>query len=88
MPLIKYNDSETGISIDISFSRASGLDAKHWTLLALKLYPMLRSLVLFVKYYLHLRGFDVPYQGGLSSYSVICLCISFLTLHPYLSSGR
>ena len=88
VPLIKYNDRQTGIKIDISFSRASGLDTKQWTLRAFKVYPVLRPLVLFVKYYLHVRALDIPFQGGLGSYSAICMCLSFLTLHPHVSSGR
>ncbi|SGZ30957.1 BQ5605_C046g12280 [Microbotryum silenes-dioicae] len=41
-----------------------------------------RSLVLLLKAFLNQRGMNEVFTGGLGSYSIICLVISFLQLHP------
>jgi len=53
----------------------------------LNLLPALRPLVIIVKYFLYTRTLNVVYKGGLGSYSILCLCISFLNLHPRVASG-
>jgi hypothetical protein len=46
--------------------------------------PGARELILVVKAFLSQRSMNEVYTGGLGSYSVICLVISFLQLHPKL----
>ncbi|GAA5926127.1 uncharacterized protein JCM15063_000192 [Sporobolomyces koalae] len=47
-----------------------------------------RSLVLLVKAFLAQRGMNEVFTGGLGSYSIICLVISFLQLHPKIQSAQ
>lgn len=42
----------------------------------------LRALVLLTKLFLSQRSMNEVYTGGLGSYSIVCLCISFLQMHP------
>ncbi|KAJ6531077.1 hypothetical protein B0H19DRAFT_1190228 [Mycena capillaripes] len=42
----------------------------------------LRALVLLTKLFLSQRGMNEVYTGGLGSYAIVCLCISFLQMHP------
>ncbi|BGP42103.1 hypothetical protein JCM10449v2_006105 [Rhodotorula kratochvilovae] len=46
-----------------------------------------RSLVLLVKAFLAQRGMNEVFTGGLGSYSIICLVISFLQLHPKIQTA-
>ncbi|KAM0790556.1 hypothetical protein ACM66B_004425 [Microbotryomycetes sp. NB124-2] len=47
-----------------------------------------RSLVMLVKMFLNQRGMNEVFTGGLGSYSIICLVISFLQLHPKIQTGE
>ncbi|KAM0753355.1 hypothetical protein T439DRAFT_299633 [Meredithblackwellia eburnea MCA 4105] len=47
-----------------------------------------RSLVMLVKAFLNQRGMNEVFTGGLGSYSIICLVISFLQLHPKIQTGQ
>ncbi|KAG7092965.1 hypothetical protein E1B28_009266 [Marasmius oreades] len=48
----------------------------------------LRSLVLVAKMFLAQRGMNEVYTGGLGSYSIVCLVISFLQMHPKIRRGE
>lgn len=45
-------------------------------------YPVLSKLVLVLKQFLLQRDLNEVFTGGISSYSLILMCISFLQLHP------
>lgn len=46
-----------------------------------------KCLILVVKSVLKQRGMNEVYTGGLGSYSIICLVVSFLQLHPKIQVG-
>lgn len=46
-----------------------------------------KCLILVIKSVLKQRGMNEVYTGGLGSYSIICLVVSFLQLHPKIQSG-
>ncbi|BGP26528.1 DNA polymerase sigma subunit [Rhodotorula toruloides] len=46
-----------------------------------------RSMVLLVKAFLAQRGMNEVFTGGLGSYSIICMVISFLQLHPKIQTA-
>ncbi|KAF9261467.1 hypothetical protein L218DRAFT_870141 [Marasmius fiardii PR-910] len=48
----------------------------------------LRSLVYITKMFLSQRGMNEVYTGGLGSYSIVCLVISFLQMHPKIRRGE
>lgn len=48
----------------------------------------LRALVLLTKLFLSQRSMNEVYTGGLGSYSIVCLCISFLQMHPKVRFGQ
>lgn len=88
VPIVKFVDSLTGISVDISFENASGMVANETFQQWKKAYPAMPILVLLIKHYLSIRGLNEPYVGGLGSFSVTCLVISLLQLLPSVRSGR
>ncbi|KAF7364035.1 Poly(A) RNA polymerase cid14 [Mycena sanguinolenta] len=48
----------------------------------------LRALVLLTKLFLSQRGMNEVYTGGLGSYAIVCLVISFLQMHPKIRHGH
>lgn len=88
VPIIKFIDSVTKINVDISFNKPSGLVAarvvQHYT----ESMPALRALVVFIKHFLNMRGLNEVYLGGLGSYSIICMVVSFLQRHPKVATGQ
>ncbi|KAJ7154186.1 hypothetical protein C8R46DRAFT_1041916 [Mycena filopes] len=48
----------------------------------------LRALVLLTKLFLSQRGMNEVYTGGLGSYAIVCLAISFLQMHPKIRYGQ
>lgn len=88
VPIVKFVDDLTGISVDISFENASGMVANETFQQWKKAYPAMPILVLLIKHYLSIRGLNEPYVGGLGSFSVTCLVISLLQLLPSVRSGR
>ncbi|GAA5832808.1 hypothetical protein JCM11251_005772 [Rhodosporidiobolus azoricus] len=51
-------------------------------------YGVARCMVLLVKAFLSQRGMNEVFTGGLGSYSIICMVISFLQLHPRIQTSR
>lgn len=48
----------------------------------------LRSLVMVTKAFLSQRGMNEVFSGGLGSYSIVCLAVSFLQMHPKIRRGE
>ncbi|KAK6524992.1 hypothetical protein TWF281_011882 [Arthrobotrys megalospora] len=88
VPIIKYKDRLTGLSVDISFENPSGLIAirtfNQWR----EIYPEMPKLALLLKQFLAIRGINEPFNGGLGSFSLICMIVSMLQLMPEASSGN
>ncbi|KAF3929496.1 hypothetical protein ABW19_dt0201378 [Dactylella cylindrospora] len=88
VPIIKYKDRLTGLSVDISFENSSGLVAnrtfKQWK----EVYPEMPKLALLLKHFLAINNINEPFNGGLGSFSLICMIVSLLQLMPEASSGN
>ena len=88
VPIIKFVDAMTGLQVDICFENLSGVNAnrtfKKWR----EEYPAMPALAMIVKQFLELRKQNEVYVGGLGGFTVICLVISLLQLHPGFSSGN
>ena len=81
-PIVKFVDRESGISVDISFNSLSGPQSAEMIKMFKKQFPVLPELVTVIKQLLLKLDLNRVYTGGLSSYSVTILVISFLQLHP------
>ncbi|KAG8809674.1 hypothetical protein FRC17_003294 [Serendipita sp. 399] len=88
VPIVKFNSVHGGIPIDISINQTNGVKTIATIKKYLDHFPALRSLILVVKAYLNQRGMNEVYKGGLGSYSIICLVISFLQMHPKVRLGE
>ncbi|KAL1685321.1 hypothetical protein GGG16DRAFT_66535 [Schizophyllum commune] len=93
VPIIKFvTAAEYGrFQIDISINQFSGLvssDIINGFQRGMQCPIAIRSLVLILKLYLSQRGMNEVYTGGLGSYSIVCLVLSFLQMHPKIRNGE
>ena len=93
VPIVKFVTAHGRINVDISVNQQNGIisgsiingflkDMQAGESLAL------RSLVLITKAFLSQRSMNEVYTGGLGSYSIVCMAISFLQMHPKIRRGE
>ncbi|KAL9975956.1 hypothetical protein ACROYT_G013180 [Oculina patagonica] len=82
VPIIKLTDQKTNVKVDISFNVPAGLSAAEFVKDQIELFPCLPPLVLVLKQFLLTRELNEVFTGGISSYSLILMAISFLQHHP------
>jgi non-canonical poly(A) RNA polymerase PAPD5/7 len=70
------------LNVDISLNQVNGIAAGKIVNQYLDILPGARQMILVVKAFLSQRSMNEVYSGGLGSYSVICLVISFLQVRP------
>lgn len=78
MPIIKLRDKESDVKVDISFNMSSGVQSAQLIKGFKKKFPVLAKLVLVLKQFLLQRDLNEVFTGGISSYSLILMTISFL----------
>ncbi|CRK92967.1 CLUMA_CG006593, isoform A [Clunio marinus] len=86
VPIVKLTDRVTQVKVDISFNMQSGVQSAELIKDYKNQYPVLSKLVLVLKQFLLQRDLNEVFTGGISSYSLILMCISFLQLHPRQNS--
>ena len=72
----------TDVKVDISFNMNNGIKSAELIGHYLREYPCLKMLVYVLKQFLLQRDLNEVFTGGISSYSLILMCVSFLQLHP------
>ncbi|XP_026150235.1 terminal nucleotidyltransferase 4A-like isoform X2 [Mastacembelus armatus] len=88
VPIIKLTDYETGVKVDISFNVETAVKAAQFIKSYLKKYTVLPPLIFVLKQFLLQRDLNEVFTGGISSYSLILMAISFLQLHPRIDTRR
>ena len=78
IPLVKLTHAPTRISVDVSFNQPSGPPAAQLMKRYLEALPPLRPLTFVLKYFLAARELNVPYSGGVGSYMLQLMIVSFL----------
>ncbi|XP_026886223.2 terminal nucleotidyltransferase 4A [Electrophorus electricus] len=86
VPIIKLTDQETEVKVDISFNVETGVKAAHFIKDYVKKYTVLPYLIFVLKHFLLQRDLNEVFTGGISSYSLILMVISFLQLHPRIDA--
>lgn len=81
VPIVKLTDKQTDVKVDISFNMCNGVRSADLIQSYLIKYPVLPKLVYVLKQFLLERDLNEVFTGGISSYSLILMCISFLQLH-------
>ncbi|XP_075693634.1 terminal nucleotidyltransferase 4B isoform X2 [Rhinoderma darwinii] len=82
VPIIKLTDSYTEVKVDISFNVQNGVKAAKLIKDFIEKYPVLPYLVLVLKQFLLQRDLNEVFTGGIGSYSLFLMAVSFLQLHP------
>ncbi|XP_054477670.1 terminal nucleotidyltransferase 4A-like [Anoplopoma fimbria] len=88
VPIIKLTDHETEVKVDISFNVETAVKAAQFIKSYLKKYTVLPPLIFVLKQFLLQRDLNEVFTGGISSYSLILMAISFLQLHPRIDTRR
>ncbi|XP_037533014.1 terminal nucleotidyltransferase 4A [Nematolebias whitei] len=88
VPIIKLADHETKVKVDISFNVETAVKAAQFIKSYLKKYTVLPPLIFVLKQFLLQRDLNEVFTGGISSYSLILMAISFLQLHPRIDTRR
>jgi len=71
-------DKDTEIKVDISFNMSNGVKSAELIKKFCKRYPALNKLVVVLKQFLLERDLNEVFTGGISSYSLILMTVSFL----------
>lgn len=82
VPIVKMTDKYSDVKVDISFNMSSGVKSAELIKQFKDRYPALARLVLVLKQFLLQRDLNEVFTGGISSYSLILMVVSFLQLHP------
>lgn len=78
VPIVKLTDKESEIKVDISFNMNNGVKSAELINSYKRQYPVLEKLVMVLKQFLLQRDLNEVFTGGISSYSLILMTISFL----------
>jgi non-canonical poly(A) RNA polymerase PAPD5/7 len=81
VPIIKLTDKETDVKVDISFNMSNGVKSAELIKTFRKKFPALGKLVLVLKQFLLQRDLNEVFTGGISSYSLILMTVSFLQVN-------
>lgn len=86
IPIIKFVELESQIHFDVCFEQDSGITVAKMVSSWIQEVKGLRELVLVVKQFLSSRKLNNVRFGGIGGFSMVCLCYSFLKLHPKISA--
>ena len=78
VPIVKLEDTVSNLYMDISFNKSNGVAAVSFIKKYMTIYPEMHFLILVLKAFLKTRGLNETYHGGLSSYLITLLVISYL----------
>ncbi|PFH34841.1 DNA-directed DNA polymerase [Besnoitia besnoiti] len=88
VPICRFVDSETGINVDVSIDQQSAVLTSLYVRLQLLRFPLLRPLMLLNKATLKHWRLNEPFTGGVGSYLLFVMALSFLQLNPRLYDRR
>jgi non-canonical poly(A) RNA polymerase PAPD5/7 len=78
VPLVKLTHGPSRVSVDISFNQPSGPPAAIYMKQYLDALPPLRPLTFVLKYFLAVRRLNERYSGGIGSFLLQLMIVSFL----------
>jgi non-canonical poly(A) RNA polymerase PAPD5/7 len=78
VPLVKFTHAPTKICVDVCFNQKSGPQAAKLMHQYMDAMPPLRPLTFVLKYFMASRGLNQPYTGGVGSFMLQMMIVSFL----------
>jgi non-canonical poly(A) RNA polymerase PAPD5/7 len=82
VPIIKLTDKVTTFAVDLTIGVEGGPESAEWFVKEMARRPMMRPLILLIKYFLYSRGLHETYHGGIGSFALQLMVLSYLQLHP------
>ena len=85
IPIVKFTDRQTLVKVEIAFNERVACDIQKLYQIFMAWYPQLPVLLLIIKQLLTVQELNKTYPGGMSSFILIHLLVSFFQnhLHPY-----
>lgn len=81
VPIIKFQDKESGYQFDISFDVANGPEAAQNVRELGQWIPAMSALVMVLKVFLQQRELNEVYSGGIGSYALLVMVANFIQTH-------
>lgn len=78
VPIIKFTDRHSNCCVDICLNQHSGISSSRLLSKYLNEMTALRPLVLVLKYFLYQHGYGETYTGGIGSYCIVLMMVSYL----------
>ncbi|RHY30802.1 hypothetical protein DYB32_004013 [Aphanomyces invadans] len=78
IPIVKFVHTESGLSVDVSFGVTSGFATGDLVKGYQEKFPAFRPLTLVLKYFLQQRGLNETFKGGVGSFLLQLMVVSFL----------
>ncbi|XP_022667594.1 non-canonical poly(A) RNA polymerase PAPD5-like isoform X2 [Varroa destructor] len=88
VPLIKFQDALTNIKVDIAFNQVNCTDSARFVIRCCEVFPCLKKLAFVLKQFISGLCLNEVFHGGLSSYSLILMILSFLQLKTDKNAAR
>ncbi|CAB3988237.1 non-canonical poly(A) RNA polymerase PAPD5-like [Paramuricea clavata] len=86
VPIIKVTDTKTQVKIDISFNMNNGVQSADMIKSYMEQYPALPYLTFVLKQFLVDRDLNEVFSGGISSYTVVLMIVSFFQHSEHVKS--
>lgn len=78
IPIVKFTHAPTNLSVDICLNQETGTKAAELVRRFGDAMPPLRPLTFVLKYFMAARGLNEPYTGGVGSFLLQMMIVSFL----------
>ncbi|KAF9105063.1 hypothetical protein BGX29_000726 [Mortierella sp. GBA35] len=90
VPLVKFQESTTGIQVDISLNQRDGFKTTALIQEYMEEMPVLQPMTMLVKQFLKSKPakFNEVHAGGLGSFAITMMVMSFLQMHPMIQAKR
>ncbi|KAL8274601.1 hypothetical protein Esti_001504 [Eimeria stiedai] len=88
VPICKFKDVETGVSVDVSFDQPSAVLTSLYVRHRLREYALLHPLIILNKMLLRHWRLHEPFKGGVGSYLLFVMCLHFLQNNTHLRDTK
>jgi non-canonical poly(A) RNA polymerase PAPD5/7 len=88
VPIVKMDHASSGISVDICVNNSSGIDTGRFIRQHAEEFPPLRPMCIILKIFLAQRRLNETYSGGVGSFVLSAMVLSFLQQRTRLNVRR
>jgi len=88
VPIVKFEETKSKVQFDISFDVANGPASAEIVKKNTRRFPALRPLTTVLKCFLAQRGLNEVYSGGIGSYALLCMIMTFLQLRESIEASE